>query len=116
MISEAFSPLTAVPSLDEQQVGGNWSVALLNPVTGDFQDVAVRVARSQNLRIDGESVKAFRLDFQAPVGEWVCWVTGDGQVLVQGTPFGLTLRREDLPPEALRALTDAPDAPADRPR
>ena len=116
LVSEAFSPLTAVPSLDEQQVGQSWSVSVLNPVTGDFQDVTVRIVRSRDVRIDGEPVQAFELDFRGPGGQWTCWVTGDGQVLVQGTPFGLTLRREDLPAEALAALTEAPAPPADASR
>jgi hypothetical protein len=115
LISEAFSPLTAMPPLDERQVGRSWSMAVLNPVTGDIQDVTVHVVRSLEVRIGGEPVRVFQLDFEVPNGKWPSWVTGQGRVLMQGTPFGLTLRREDLPAQVLRVLTEAPPPSAEKP-
>lgn len=108
MISDAFSPMATFPSMSGMAVGQSWTAAILNPLTGSVQDVTVRIARMQEIDFGGEQVRAFQLDSQGPGGRWTCWVTEDSQVLVQGTPFGLTLRREDLPAESLRALTDAP--------
>jgi len=115
LVSEAFSPLAAIPPLAESQVGRSWAVSVLNPVTGDLQDVSVRIKRTKALRIGESQVTAFELDFQGPGSQWGCWVTEEGEVLVQGTPFGLTLRREDLPAEALDALTNETAAPAEGP-
>ena len=116
LVSEAFSALPAVPSLEDLKIGQSWSASVLNPVTGDFQNVTVRITRSQGVHVGGEPVQAFELDFLGPGGHWTSWVTADGQVLVQGTPFGLTLQREDLPPEDLRALMEAPTPSAGAPR
>jgi len=111
LLSEAFSPLTAVPaSLSGQKVGQSWSAAMVNPLTGTLQDVTLRIAAVRRVPFGEQTALAYELAFTGPAGRWTSWVTESGQVLIQGTPFGLTLRREDLTPEALRALTpqDAP--------
>lgn len=101
---EALSPLAALPELGDDQVGRTWSFDMVNPIAGAVQPVTVEVARSVEVRIKGEAVEVYELRFSTGSSRWTSWVTEAGEVLVQGTPFGLALQREDLPPSVLAEL------------
>jgi hypothetical protein len=100
MFGEALSPLMAVPQLTEEHVGRSWAVDFVNPLAGDLQTATVTVWNVQTLELEGVPRELYRLGFALGDKTWGCWVTGDGEVLVQGTPFGLTLVRSDLSAEA----------------
>lgn len=106
-IAEALSPMAAAPALDVRQVGRDWQMSLLNPITGQMQPMTVRVARALDVRYEGETATLFQLAFTSGSNRWTSWVTDKGEVLVQGTPFGLTLRREDIPDGLIEALRNA---------
>jgi hypothetical protein len=115
LLGEALSPLTALPQLKESQVGRSWDINMVNPITGAVQKVTIAVAGSKRVVLNGRKVRAFELTFIAGTNHWASWVTEDGDVLVQGTPFGLTMQREDLPASVLSELaatTPAEPAPA----
>lgn len=111
LLAEAFSPLAGLPELKRGQVGRNWTMDMVNPVAGTLQKVSVSIARSKEITLADRTVRVFQLSFATGAGRWNSWVTEDGEVLVQGTPFGLSLRREDLPADVLtdlRAVTPEP--------
>jgi hypothetical protein len=108
LLGEALSPLATVPELKESAVGTTWTMSLVNPVSGQVQEVTGTVADARRVKYGGREVTAFELRLQYGTSQWTSWATQDGQVLIQGTPFGLTLRREDVDPETLAAL----EAPA----
>lgn len=104
MLGEAFSPLTSLPELTKDDVGRAWSVDMINPLAGGMQTVAVRVAAMREVELAGGKTRVFRLDFATGSSRWASWVQQDGELLVQGTPFGLTIRREDLPASVAEQL------------
>lgn len=105
LLGEALSPLTALPELKESQVGRSWDINMVNPITGAVQKVTIAVAGSKKIVLNGSKVRAFELTFVAGASHWASWVTEDGDVLVQGTPFGLIMKRQDLPESVLSELT-----------
>ncbi len=117
LFGEALSPLTALPELRESQVGRSWTIDMVNPITGDVQKVTIAVAGSKRIVLGGKKVRAFDLTFTAGSSRWASWVTESGEVLIQGTPFGLTMQREDLPADVLGDLAAPPaqGVPAQRP-
>jgi len=112
LLGETLSPLAALPELSEDQVGRAWSFNMVNPIAGAVQPVTAQVERSKELRIRGETVRVFELRFNSGSSRWTSWVTEQGEVLMQGTPFGLALQREDLPPSALEELRPHANASA----
>jgi hypothetical protein len=116
LLGEAFSPLTSLPELKKSQVGQRWTMSMLNPITGALEDVTATVRSYKDIDLAGDDVRVFELSFSARTNHWSSWVTEDGEILVQGTPFGLTLRREDLPRQAIASLSLAGQpAPASNP-
>ncbi len=111
-LGEVFSPFTSLPDLGRSDVGRTWSVDMVNPLAAGVQHVTVHLAARREVELDGKRTPVYRLDFVTSGSHWQSWVTEDGSVLVQGTPFGLTIRREDLPPDVLDQLrTGTPAAP-----
>ncbi len=114
-LGEVFSPFTSLPELSKSDVGRTWSVDMVNPLASGVQHVTVNLTARREVKLDGKRTPVYRLEFTTGSNRWESWVTEDGGVLVQGTPFGLTIRREDLPPEVLqqlRAETPAVPKPA----
>ena len=104
LVAEMFSPLAAFPDLSDSEVGRSWSLDMVNPIAGSVQEVLVSLTRSRPLTMGEREVTVYRLTFVSGAGKWHSWVTEDGDVLIQGTPFGVTLRREDMPQGALDEL------------
>ena len=104
MLGETFSPLASLPKLSKSDLGRTWSVDMINPLTGGMQTVTVRVAAMREVELAGGKTRVFRLDFATGSSRCASWVQQDGELLIQGTPFGLTLRREGLPPSVANQL------------
>lgn len=104
MLSEVLSPISALPPLDEAMVGQEWTLDLVNPIAGKVQEVTVTIISFKDLRLADETTTVFKVLFATRASQWTSWVTEEGTVLVQGTPFGITLQREDIPAEALAEL------------
>jgi hypothetical protein len=98
-LGDAFSPMSGLPELDDASPGDVWTMHVVNPIIGGVQQVRVRLARSRTVRVGGETLRVHELEFEGGGRSWGSCVTGDGRVLVQGTPFGLTLRRENVSSE-----------------
>ena len=99
-----FVPLGGLPDLSEAELGRTWTIHLVNPIRGELEKVTISMEGAKLVEVDGERLQVFKLVFSARRSEWDCWVGQDGEVLIQGTPFGLTLRREDIPQSILRDI------------
>ena len=95
LLSEVLSPLTALPPLDEDLVGRDWTVDMINPIAGTVEQVTVTVVGFKEATLAEGPARVFRLLFATRSTRWVCWVSEEGEVLIQGTPFGLSLQREE---------------------
>jgi hypothetical protein len=116
LLGQVLAPLSALPPPRKRNVGKSWPIEVVNPIAGEIQRVLVRLERYKTVTLDGEGVDVFEHSFTTGTSRWTSWVTADGETLVQGTPFGLTLRREPLPLETLAELSsDAPAPPAAEP-
>jgi hypothetical protein len=104
ILGDALSPMVALPELDESRVGEIWSFDMLNPVTGTVQDVTVQTVRTIEVDLADGKTTVFELQFSTGPNKWTSWVTDEGRALVQGTPFGLTLQRSDLPADVASRL------------
>ncbi len=104
---EALSPMTGLPDMSRVSVGDSWMLHLANPIMGSVEKVRVKVEGIVEKDYRGEKTKFYRLVFHVRSKAWYSWVTADGDVMIQGTPFGLTLRREDVPHKLLADLDAA---------
>jgi len=103
-VTGAFSPVSGFPELDKNAVGKTWQFHVANPVLGRVEKVTAKVESSTMVSLNSELVRVFRISVSGPVSRWESWVTADGEILVQGTPYGLTLRREDIPQSVMQQL------------
>ncbi len=103
-MGDLLSPVIPLEELDEDQVGTTWTVEMVNPLAGSVQTVSVNVARTHEIAPAGKQVRVFQLLLTSPTGRWSSWVTGDAEVVVQGTPFGFVVARADLPRQTLDEL------------
>jgi hypothetical protein len=102
--AQIFSPLTGLPDLEHAHVGDAWTLQMANPLLGSIQKVRVTLASQREVELKGERRRLCRLLFHVREHVWEAWVTEDEEILVQGSPFGFTLRREDISPEVLSAI------------
>lgn len=85
-LGDALRPFDRLPNLD---VGQTWRMRLVNPLENlapglraegiDLESVLVRVTAREQIRVDGTSFDAFRVE--APRA--VAWVAEDGRVVLQ---------------------------------
>lgn len=94
LLCNALSPFTGVRNL---RVGKAWHFWSFNPLNHRMTRVNVTVTGKEMAQLDGEPVDAFVLTAQYGAIQVRSWVTQDGEVLRQDTPFGLSLRREAVP-------------------
>lgn len=97
LFSDLLSPLQGLPALGRSDVGRRWTLTLMNPVTGRPESVAVTVRERMQVVVGGKPTDVYVLEFKTRGSLWNTWVAADGEVLQQGTPFGLVLKREDIP-------------------
>ncbi len=103
-LGQTFSPLAGLGELQHADVGQAWTMQMVNPLLGSVQKVRVNVETYRDVELAGEEICLYMLLFHVGSHVWQSWVTADGEVLVQGTPFGLTLWRDDLRAELLALL------------
>ncbi|MGD2175894.1 MAG: hypothetical protein PVJ27_10865, partial [Candidatus Brocadiaceae bacterium] len=95
-LGNMLSPLPPLRELDEDRVGESWTVEMVNPIAGRVQKVEVSVTGLTEVFVGGESTEALSLLFVTDEGRWTSRVTQEGEVLIQGTPYGLLLKRQDV--------------------
>jgi len=103
-LGETFAPLAGLADLKHARVGDAWTLQMVNPLAGSLQQVRATIESRREVELDGQKTVLFRLLFYANNRVWHSWIAADGEVWVQGTPFGLTLRRDELTQEALEKL------------
>jgi hypothetical protein len=104
ILGEILSPLSGLPELREDQIGQVSVVDLLNPLTGRMQEVTISVTGAREVEVAGERVTLYELQSVMARSRWSSWVAEDGEVFVQGTPFGLRLQKRGLPPGLVASL------------
>ena len=104
---EALSPMAGLPDLNRASVGDAWTLHLANPILASVEQVRVKVESIVEKDYRGEKTRFYRLVFHIKSKAWYSWVTADGDVMIQGTPFGVTLRRDDVRRELLADLDSA---------
>ncbi|MFP4176526.1 MAG: hypothetical protein ACOCSQ_01465 [Planctomycetota bacterium] len=97
-VGDMLSPTTGIADLEQVSPGETWTIRFVNPIAGGVQPVEVQLVASERFEVGEQQMDVYHLAFRAGTGSWSAFVTGGGEVLVQGTPFGLILRREDLSP------------------
>lgn len=102
-IGGLLSPMAGLPELSAETVGRTWQITMVNPLEGSVQNVQVKVQHRRSVSVDSEEWAIYRLELSAGGKTWQSWVRENGELLIQGTPFGLTLRQEDLPEAVLEA-------------
>ena len=110
-----FSPMGGLPELNEEAVGAAWRLHVVNPLLGGVERVTAKVESSMLVPTDSGTMRVFLISLSTSGSRWHTWVNADGEVLVQGTPIGLTLRREDIEPSVMRAILARESATAPRP-
>lgn len=103
-IGDVFSPPAGLPELNAKAVGSTWYCHVLNPVLGRVQRVTGTVDDARVVEMGGRKERVYLLSFRVANSRYEMWVKEDGEVLIQGTPFGLSLRRDDLPRSVLEQL------------
>ena len=73
---------------------------MFDSVGGRMVQVRVSPVAWKELALGDGRHRAFKLLFTGARTQWVSWVDDRGRVLVQGTPFGLSLWRANLPAAA----------------
>lgn len=102
-VGETLSPMSGLPDLNRASPDEVWTMHVVNPLLGSVQEVRVTLIRTREVEVGEKTIRVHELGFRGAGRSWGACVMGDGDVLVQGTPFGLTLRREDISPQ-LRAF------------
>lgn len=106
-IGGLLSPMQGMPELTADAVGKTWQIPLVNPVQGNVQQVEVKVQDRSVVPVNSAEWVIYRLRLSASGNVWHSWMREDGELLIQGTPFALTLRQEDLPDAVLDAANRA---------
>ncbi|MCD6416708.1 MAG: hypothetical protein J7M08_08450 [Planctomycetes bacterium] len=105
MLGSMISPLAPLRDFDDKLVGRSWQVEMINPLTGEPEQVTVKARSSCAVQLDSGPATCFNLFFTNGDLQWSSWVTADGQLVMQGTPFGIALRRRGLPQQTLEKLS-----------
>jgi len=112
-LTDMFMPVSGLSKLAPEDIGQTWTLQVVNPILGSVEKVSARLDKCVEVETSGGRVRVFKIGFQSRRLKWHSWVDEDGEVLVQDTPFGLSLRREDLPAELLAALLALPPTEPD---
>jgi hypothetical protein len=111
VVASSFSPVSSVSDITEESIGQSWQVSIVQPLTGQVQQVTVTPVASTmvpvDLERDAEPERVFKLRFELDNRYWGAWVRADGEPLLQQLPppLPLVLRREDINEKALQTLT-----------
>ena len=91
IMCNALSPFVGMRNL---KVGKEWRFSSFNPLNRRMTPVKVTVTARETAMLDREAVDVFVLTAQYGSIQVRSWVTPEGEVVRQETPFGLSLRRE----------------------
>lgn len=94
ILSNALCPFVGMRNL---RVGKQWEFASLNPLTRRLTPVKVTVTAKETVTFAGQPQEVFVLTAKHGAIEVTSWVTENGEVLKQETPFGFSLLREETP-------------------
>lgn len=100
-LGQTLTPIPELSSLQSVGKGKTWTVELFNPIGGNFQNVNVEYRGRSKQSFGGRVVEVHQIEFRTRAQTWMSYVNGEGEILRQGTPYGLTLVREntrDQPP------------------
>ncbi|HOX36585.1 MAG TPA: hypothetical protein PL033_01235 [Candidatus Brocadiia bacterium] len=95
VISSGIGPLSQIPKLGRNDVGRQWRMKMISPFTGRADDMVVKVVRRSLAMLGDQEVQAYQLEITVGKMLLKAWVDADGEVLVQETPFLVSLRREN---------------------
>ena len=91
LLTNTFTPFLGVQDLS---LGETWAMKMFNPLTGQFRDVVVRVARKEILQWEGRDVETYVVTVTQGPFQCSAWIREDGEVLKQTALLGLTLIKE----------------------
>jgi len=94
MVGAGLSPLVALPPL---RVGLRWRVAVLSPLSFAPVEVELEVLRRERITWRGKEVETHVVEIHTGPFTTHAWVSPDGEVLVEKTPFKLVLVKEPVP-------------------
>lgn len=89
-------PLHNVFEINRDEKGRVWSMVVDDPQAQKKVAMKVRIKDVIAQPSHVEELNVFVLQFTASNSIWNTWVSKDGEVLQQGTPFGVVLKREDI--------------------
>ncbi len=94
MVGTGLSPLVALPPL---RAGLRWRVAVLNPLSLAPAEAELEVLRRERITWRGKEVDTHVVEIRTGPLTTHAWVSPDGEVLVEKTPFNLVLIKEPVP-------------------
>ncbi len=94
IVGAGLSPLVALPPL---RAGLRWRVAVLSPLSFAPVEVELEVLRRERITWQGKAVEAHVVEIHTGPFTTHAWVSPDGEVLVEKTPFNLVLVKEPVP-------------------
>ena len=103
VVQNALGPLDRLPGL---HLGQRWDSRVVDPFTGQVDQVRVEVQRRTLIHWNGEPVSAFEVVQHAGPLTAKTWVRPDGMIIRQEVPFPfvrLVLERIPEPPAAMQA-------------
>ncbi len=108
VVSDAFSPLTTLPDMEE---GVEYAVEMLDPVALVTRQARLRAGPIEKLDLGGESVEARRVEVDFAGITAHVWGTSAGEIVKVDTPVGLVMIKE--PPEVAMSGEAAGAVPPD---
>lgn len=106
ILGGALSPMTVMPELNRNMIGASWTLRMLDPLSGGVRpmEVTATVVEIADIVLDEQPEPVFKLLFRTRRAVWYAWVRQNGELLVQGSPLPIILRREDLPADVMDIL------------
>jgi len=92
IMSNALSPFLGVRNL---RVGKEWRFAALDPLTRRVKMVRLKVTGRETLLLDGREFGVFVVEAAQGSLQFRSWITPEGEVVRQDTPYGISLRWEE---------------------
>ncbi len=94
-VGQMLAPMSRLSPLSFLQSGQAWTVEIFNPLLGGFQEVNVVYKGKTEHFLQGRAMMAHRVVFRTDKRSWESYLNEEGEILQQGTPYGLKLIRED---------------------
>jgi len=108
LVSDAFSPLTTMPDMEE---GVEYEVEMIDPVALVTRKARMRAGPVEEVEIGGTRVEARRVEVDFAGITANVWGTRDGEIVKVDTPVGLVMVKE--PPEVAMSGAATGEVPPD---